>query len=94
MREMGIWGLAPSPQTSTPPPEHKIYPYLLKEITAAYPDHVWGIEITYSTASPWMALFGGRDRWVFPLCGVVGIAVCPGGRATGAVSGRPDHLES
>lgn len=47
MREMGIWGLAPGPQTSTPHPEHKIYPYLLKDITAAYPNHVWGIDITY-----------------------------------------------
>ncbi len=51
MREMGIWGLAPGPQTSTPHPEHKIYPYLLKDITAAYPNHVWGIDITFSTPS-------------------------------------------
>ena len=47
-----------------------------------------------------MALFGGRDRLVFPLCGgvgtvrVVGIAVCADGREAGAVAGHPSHLES
>lgn len=48
MREMGIWGLAPGPHTSTPHPRHPIYPYLLRGVTAAYPNHIWGIDITYS----------------------------------------------
>ena len=47
MREMGIWGLAPGPHTSTPHPKHKVYPYLLNGVTPAYPNHVWGIELTY-----------------------------------------------
>lgn len=47
MREMGIWGLAPGPHTSTPHPGHTIYPYLLRGVTAAYPNHIWGIDITY-----------------------------------------------
>ncbi len=47
MREMGIWGLAPGPHTSTPHPRHPIYPYLLRGVTAAYPNHIWGIDITY-----------------------------------------------
>ena len=47
MREMGIWGLAPGPHTSTPHPAHPIYPYLLKNVTAGSPNHVWGIDITY-----------------------------------------------
>ena len=47
MREMGIWGLAPGPHTSTPHPTHPLYPYLLKNVVAAHPDHVWGIDITY-----------------------------------------------
>ena len=47
MREMGISGLAPGPNTSQPAPEHKIYPYLLRQVRAASPNHIWGIDITY-----------------------------------------------
>jgi putative transposase len=47
MREMDIFGLAPGPNTSKPAPQHPIYPYLLRNVTAAYPNHVWGIDITY-----------------------------------------------
>ena len=47
MREMGIAGIAPGPNTSKPAPEHKIYPYLLRQVTASYPNHVWGVDITY-----------------------------------------------
>ena len=32
MRRMGLEGLAPGPRTSKPAPEHKIYPYLLREL--------------------------------------------------------------
>ena len=46
MREMGIWGLAPGPQTSTRHPQHPVYPYLLKGVTPAYPNPVWGIDVT------------------------------------------------
>ncbi len=47
MREMGIAGIAPGPQTSTPARPHPVYPYLLRHVTSAYPNHVWGIDITY-----------------------------------------------
>ncbi|MFH1906438.1 MAG: IS3 family transposase [Chloroflexota bacterium] len=47
MREMGISGIAPGPNTSQPAPQHPIYPYLLRHVTASYPNHVWGIDITY-----------------------------------------------
>ena len=47
MREMGISGIAPGPNTSKPTPEHKIYPYLLHHVSAEYPNHIWGIDITY-----------------------------------------------
>ena len=45
--EMWISGIAPGPNTSKPAPEHKIYPYLLRHVSAGYPNHVWGIDITY-----------------------------------------------
>ena len=47
MRVMGLRGLAPGPDTSRPHPAHRIYPYLLRGVTAATPNHVWGIAITY-----------------------------------------------
>jgi len=47
MREMGIAGIAPGPQTSKPARAHPVSPYLLRHVTSAYPNHVWGIDITY-----------------------------------------------
>ena len=45
MREMGIEGIAPGPNTSKPGHEHRVYPYLLRGVTISCPDHVWGVEI-------------------------------------------------
>ena len=47
MCEMGITAIYPGPNLSRHNPEHKVYPYLLRNVTAAYPNHVWGIDITY-----------------------------------------------
>jgi putative transposase len=47
MREMGIFALVPGPHTSKSAPPHPIYPYLLRNVTAAHPNHIWGIDITY-----------------------------------------------
>jgi len=62
MREMGISGIAPGPNTSKAAPEHKIYPYLLRHVSAGYPNHVWGIDITYiRLKSGWMYLVAILD---------------------------------
>jgi putative transposase len=47
MRVMGIEALVPRPGTSKPAPGHKIYPYLLRGLTIAEPNHVWAADITY-----------------------------------------------
>jgi len=47
MREMGIFALVPGLHTSKPAPQHQIYPYLLRNVTAKRPNHIWGIDITY-----------------------------------------------
>ena len=44
---MDIVAVSPKPYTSEPHPNHPIYPYLLKRITASYPNHIWGTDITY-----------------------------------------------
>jgi putative transposase len=57
MREMNIAGIAPGPNTSKAAPEHQIYPYLLRHVSAEYPNHIWGIDITYIRLSGgWMYL--------------------------------------
>lgn len=47
MREMGIAGIVPGPNTSKAAAEHRVFPYLLRHITASYPNHIFGIDITY-----------------------------------------------
>lgn len=47
MREMGIAGICPGPNLSQRNLQHRVYPYLLRDISASYPNHVWGIDITY-----------------------------------------------
>ncbi len=47
MRLMGLEGLAPGPSTSRPHPQHKIYPYLLRDVQIVRPNQVWGSDITY-----------------------------------------------
>jgi len=47
MRKMGIKSIAPQPDTSKPHPEHKVYPYLLRNLDIVCPDQVWSTDITY-----------------------------------------------
>jgi putative transposase len=47
MQEMGITAIYPRPNLSKQHPDHHIYPYLLRHLIAAYPNHVWGVDITY-----------------------------------------------
>lgn len=47
MREMGIAGISPGPNLSKRNLEHRIYPYLLRNLPITHPNHVWGIDITY-----------------------------------------------
>jgi putative transposase len=62
MREMGIVAIYPGPNLSKRNPEHKIYPYLLRNITSNYPNHIWGIDITYiRLQGGWMYLVAILD---------------------------------
>ncbi len=47
MQEMGLVAVGPRPQTSKRTPDHPVYPYLLRSVTAQAPNHVWGSDITY-----------------------------------------------
>jgi putative transposase len=62
MRDMGISALVPGPNTSKSAPQHQIYPYLLRNVTAARPNHIWGIDITYiRLAHGWLYLTAVLD---------------------------------
>ena len=62
MREMGIAGIVPGPNTSKAAAEHRVFPYLLRHIKASYPNHIWGIDITYiRLLAGWMYLVAVLD---------------------------------
>ena len=52
IRTMGIVALGPKPNTSKPAPGHKIYPYLLRGLKIARPNHVWCADIADITYIP------------------------------------------
>ena len=47
MREMGIAGISPGPKLSKRALAHRVYPYLLRGVSAQTPNHIWGSDITY-----------------------------------------------
>ena len=62
MGEMGLVAVYPGPNLSQPAAGHKIYPYLLRNVTASYPNHIWGIDITYIRLQQgWMYLVAILD---------------------------------
>jgi putative transposase len=62
MREMGIAGIYPGPNLSQRHLAQQVYPYLLRQVTAAYPNHIWGIDITYiRLQNSWLYLVAVLD---------------------------------
>ena len=47
MRLMGLAAIYQAPRTNTPHPEHRIHPYLLRNLDITQPNHVWCADITY-----------------------------------------------
>jgi putative transposase len=62
MRAMGIAGICPGPNLSKRNLEHRIYPYLMRNVSAQYPNHIWGVDITYiRMRGGWMYLIAILD---------------------------------
>jgi len=47
MKRMGIEAIYRRPNTSKPAPDHKVYPYLLRDLPVTRPDQVWAMDLTY-----------------------------------------------
>lgn len=47
MRLMGLEAIYPKPRTTRRCPEHRIHPYLLRNVAITRPDQVWSTDITY-----------------------------------------------
>lgn len=60
MQLLGLEAIGPKPNTSKPGvgTGHTKYPYLLRGVKAAYPNHIWGTDITYIKT---------RDGFVYPV---------------------------
>ena len=47
MAKMGLAPIYQRPRTTVPHPEHRIYPYLLRDLAITRPNQVWCADITY-----------------------------------------------
>jgi putative transposase len=47
MQKMGLMPIYQKPRTSEPHPEHKVYPYLLRDLQITAPNQVWCADVTY-----------------------------------------------
>jgi len=62
MQVMGLEAIYSRPKTSLPHPDHQVFPYLLTNITASHPNHIWGTDITYvKAAGTWFYLVAMLD---------------------------------
>ena len=61
MKRMGIEALYRKPRTTKPGAGHKIYPYLLRNLSINRPNQVWAMDITYS--APRLGISRGAYSW-------------------------------
>lgn len=62
MRQMGIVGISPGPNLSRRNPQHRVYPYLLRDLAITQPNQVWAIDITsIRLVTGWMYLVAVLD---------------------------------
>ncbi len=73
MRLMGLEAIYQKPNTSQGHPDHKVYPYLLRELSIERPNQVWCADISV----PRQAASGVRDGGRPPAIGLAGAGCKP-----------------
>ena len=63
MKRMGLAAIYRRPNTSKPAPEHKIYPYLLRNVPILRPNQVWAMDITYIPMARGFAYLAAVIDW-------------------------------
>ena len=63
MRRMCIHAIYRKPKTSQPHPEHRVYPYLLRNLSITEPNHVWAADISYIPMRRGFLSFFARIDW-------------------------------
>ena len=79
MRLMGLEALYRKPRTSSPEPGHRIYPYLLRDLTIDRPDQVWCADITYIPVSAGFLYLVAVMDWPAVTCGPTPAMTAPEG---------------
>jgi hypothetical protein len=93
MREMRIAGVGPAPNPSRRNGGHRVYPYPLRDVTSAYPHHVWDIEIVFPRDAAGEPHPSAR---VLDVCASKGGKRGPAGPCVGSrgePGGRPSEVE-
>jgi len=63
LRKIGLFAVFAKPNLSKPHSEHRIYPYLLKDVTIERPNQVWSADITYVRLSQGFAYLVAVIDW-------------------------------
>ena len=96
MRLMNNEAIHPRPNTSKPCPEHKIFPYLLKDLKIDRPNQVWCTDITYiRLGTGWaylMAVMDWHSRQIISwgLSNTMDANFCVGVLEDSLKNGKPD----
>ena len=61
--KLGLQAVCPGPHTSKPHPEHKVYPYLLRDVEINKCNQVWSTDITYVRMSKGFVYLAAIIDW-------------------------------
>ena len=65
MQLMWLQAIYPKPQTSVANPEHRIYPYLLRDLELVRPNQFWSTDITHEPMSKGFMYLTAIIDWSF-----------------------------
>ena len=96
MRVMGLRAIYRRPRTSQPAPEHRVYPYLVRNARVTRPNQVWAADITYLPMARGFlylaAIMDWHSRYVvaWRLSNTLEAGFCAEALAEALAGGRPE----